>query len=94
MKNSELCHRGRDPISDISLNATNIHDQRQRTGEPTSDTLRPERTGIGTISALLNHDNHHPTATFATTQDSLQGAEDGCTEPVSGVAGTENFLFQ
>jgi hypothetical protein len=89
-------NRGRDPLSDISLNTTNIHnaDQQQRTGESISDTLRLDRTDFGTISALLNHDNNNPTTTFATTQDSLQGAEDGCTEPVSGVAGIENFRFQ
>jgi hypothetical protein len=70
--------RKRDPLSDISLNATNTHDadQQQRTGESNSDTLRPERIGISTISALLNHDNNTLAAAPATTQDSLQGSED------------------
>jgi hypothetical protein len=51
--------RARDPLSDISLNATNIRDvdQLQRTGESISDTSRPERTGFGRISALLNDSN-------------------------------------
>jgi hypothetical protein len=66
----------------------------QRTGESISDTLRLERTGISTINALLNHDNNASATTFASTQDSLQDAEDGCTEPVFSVAGTENFRFQ
>ena len=88
--------RARDPLSDISLNATNIHDadQQQKTGESISNTLRPERTGISTISALLNHDNNTPATAFAITQGSIQDSEDGCTEPVSSVAGTENFRFQ
>lgn len=125
--------QARDPLSNISSNATNIHptgtdssaqhmqhldrnstsahppfvspdsqvhghchdvDQEQRTGESISDTLRPERTGIGSISALLNHDNNIPESAFAITQDSIQDSEDGCTAPVSSVAGTENFRFQ
>jgi hypothetical protein len=76
--------RARDPLSDISLNATN--------------TSRPGRTGISNISALLNHDNNTSAtasaATFATTQDSHQGSKNGCAEPVSDVAGTESFRFQ
>jgi hypothetical protein len=70
--------RGRDPLTDISLNATNTHnaDQQQRTGELISDTLRLERTNFGTISALLNHDNNTPETTPATTEDSRQGSED------------------
>jgi len=118
--------RGRDPLSDISLNAPNIYpsgtdsvqymqdvapgshqpfvsppgsqvhghchvDQGQRTRESISDTLRLERTGISTISALLNYDN---TPAPATTQDSLQGSANSLIEPVSDVAGTENFRFQ
>jgi hypothetical protein len=80
--------RGRGPLSDISLNATNIHDVDQhRTGESISDTLRLERTGIGTISAVLNHDNNASTTAPTTAQDSLQGSEDGRT-------GTENSRFQ
>jgi hypothetical protein len=88
--------RARDPLSDISLNATNIHDvdQQQRTGESISDTLRPERTGVSMISTLLNHDNNTPATAFAITQDSIQDSEDGCTEPVSVVAGIEHFRFQ
>jgi hypothetical protein len=123
--------RGRDPLSDISLNATNVYssgtdsaqcmqdvdsspssqprfvsppgsqvyeychvDQRQRTGESISDTLRLERTGISTISALLNHDNNTPATAFAITQDPIQDSEDGCPEPVSGVAGTDSFRSQ
>jgi hypothetical protein len=72
------------------LNATNIHDvdQQQRTAESISDTLRLERIGIGTISALLNHDNNTSTTALAIAEDSLQGSEDGRTETVSGVAGT------
>jgi hypothetical protein len=114
--------RARDPLTDISLNATNVHsrgtdsspsshprfvsppssqvhehchdvDQRQRTGESISDTLRLERTGISTISALLNHDNNTPATAFAITQDSIQDSEDGCPESVSSVAGTENSRF-
>jgi hypothetical protein len=55
-------NRGRDPLSDISLNATNIHDanQQHRTGGSISDTLRPERTGFGRISAILNYDSNTP----------------------------------
>ncbi|KAF8862764.1 hypothetical protein BDZ45DRAFT_182906 [Acephala macrosclerotiorum] len=64
----------------------------QRTGESISDTLRLERIGISTISAVLN--NNTSTTALATAQDSLQGSEDGCTETVSGVAGTENSRFQ
>jgi hypothetical protein len=65
-------------------------DQRQRTGETISDTSRLERTGISTISALLNHDNNTPGTAFAIMQDSIQDSEDRCPEPVSRVAGTEN----
>jgi hypothetical protein len=121
--------RGRDPLSEISLNAPNVYpsgtdstqymqdvapgshqpfvsppgsqihghcpvDQGQRTGELISDTLRLERTGISTISALLNYDNNTPATAPATTQDALQGPEDGRTELVSAVAGTDNFRFQ
>jgi hypothetical protein len=68
-------------------------DQRQRTGASISNTLRLERTGVGTISAFLNIDKNTPTTAFVTTQVSLQGLEDSCIEPVSGVAGTENFRF-
>jgi hypothetical protein len=46
----------------------------QRTGESISDTLSLERIGIGTISAVLNHDSNTPATGFA-TQDSLQGSE-------------------
>jgi hypothetical protein len=85
----------REPLSDISLNATNIHDvDQQRTGESISDILRLGRIGINTISAVLNHDSITSTTAVATAQDSLQGSEDGRTETVSGVAGTENFRFQ
>jgi hypothetical protein len=54
--------QAREPLGDISLNATNVHDvdQQQRTGESISDTLKPERTGFGRISALLNHDSNTP----------------------------------
>jgi hypothetical protein len=54
--------RVRDPLSDISLNATYINDanQQQRTGESISDTSKPERTGFGRISTLLNHDTNIP----------------------------------
>jgi hypothetical protein len=69
-------------------------DQPQRTRESISDTLRLERTGIRTISALLNHDNNTPATAFAITQDSIQDSEDGCPEPVSSVAGIENSRFQ
>jgi hypothetical protein len=69
-------------------------DQGQRTRESISDTLRLERTGISTISTLLNYDNNTSTTALATTQDSLQGSEDSRTEPVSAVAGTDNFRFQ
>jgi hypothetical protein len=88
--------RGRGPLSDISLNATNIHnvDQQQRTAESISDTLRLKQIGIGTISALLNHDNNTSTTALAIAEDSLQGSEDGRTETVSGVVGTENSRFQ
>ena len=102
--------RGRDPLSDISLNAPNVYpslsppgsqvhghchaDQGQRTRESISDTLRPERTGISTISALLNHDNNTPATAFAITQDSIQDSANNRIEPVSDVAGTENFRLQ
>jgi hypothetical protein len=69
-------------------------DQGQRIGESISDTLRLERTGISTINALLNYDNNTPATAPATTQDPLEGPEDGRTKPVSDVAGTENFRFQ
>jgi hypothetical protein len=54
--------QGRDPLSDISLNATNIHnaDPQQKTGGLISDTLRPKRTSFGRISALLNHNSNTP----------------------------------
>jgi hypothetical protein len=83
------------PLSDISLNGTNIHDvdQQQRTGESISGILMPESTGVNTISALLNHDDNAPAAAFATTHVSLQGSRVSRTEPVSGVAGTESFRF-
>ena len=118
--------RGRDPLSDISLNAMNVYyssidsaldnspsshprfvsppggqvhghcpvDQRQSTRKSISDTLRLERTGISSIGALLNHDNNNPATAPSTTQDSLQGLEDRCTEPISSVASIENFRFQ
>jgi hypothetical protein len=120
--------QGRDPLSDITLNAPNVYpsstdsaqyiqvapgshqpfvsppgsqvhghcyvNQRQRTGESISDTLRLEQTSITTISALLNHDNNTPATAFEITQDSIQDSEDGCLEPVSRVAGTENSQFQ
>lgn len=83
--------RRRDPLSDISLNATNIYpggtdsaqymqDVPKRTGEPISDTLRLERTGISTISALLNYDNNTPATAPATTQDTLQGSANSLIE--------------
>jgi hypothetical protein len=83
----------------VSLPGSQVHghyhvDQGQRTGELISDTLRLERIGISTISALLNHDNNTLATIFATAQDLLQGPEGGRTEPVSGVVGTENFQFQ
>jgi hypothetical protein len=124
--------RGRDLLSDISLNAPKVYpsgtdsaqymqdvspsshqrfvspesppgsqarghchvDQRQRTGESISDTLRLERTGISTISALLNYDNNTPATAPATTQDSLQGSANSLIEPVSDITGTENSHFQ
>ena len=55
--------------SNISFNATNHNvDQQQRIGESISDTLMPERTGISSISALLNHDNNTPATALPTTQ--------------------------
>jgi hypothetical protein len=87
--------RLREPLSDISLNATNIHDvNQQRTGESIAEALRLERIGISTISAVLNHDNNTSTTALATAQDSLQGLEEGRIETVSGIAGTENFRIQ
>jgi len=104
--------QGRHPLSDVSLNATNVYpsgtdsaqcmqdvnnypsshprfvsppssqvyghchvEQGQRTGESISDSLRLERTGISTISALLNHDNNTPATAPATTQNPLQRSE-------------------
>jgi hypothetical protein len=107
-------NRGQDPLSDISLNTTNVYPsstdstqyiqdgdsspsshprivfppgsqvhrhchmyQPQRTGASISNTLRLERTGISTISALLNHDNNNTPATApATTRNTVQGSED------------------
>jgi hypothetical protein len=69
-------------------------DQQERTRELISDTLRLERTGISTISALLNYDNNTSAIAFATTQYSLPSSENCRTEPVSAVAGTDNFRFQ
>jgi hypothetical protein len=88
--------RVREPLSDISLNATNIHDmdQQQRTGASISDISRPQSTDVNTISALLNYDNNTSAIAFATTQYSLPGSENCRTEPVSAVAGTDNFRFQ
>jgi hypothetical protein len=83
-------HVDRDSISTYPRLPSNLV-----TGESISDTLRLERTGISTISALLNHDNNTPATALATTQDSLQGSEEGPEEgPVSIGTGTENFRFQ
>jgi hypothetical protein len=57
-------------------------------------TIRSHRVPVKHTSALLNHDNNTPATALATTQDSLWGSEHSCTEPVPGVAGTENFRFQ
>jgi hypothetical protein len=47
------------------------------TRESISNTLRLKRTGISTISALLNYNNNTPATALTTTQDSLQGLEEG-----------------
>jgi hypothetical protein len=64
------------------------------TKESISDTLRLKRTGISTISALLNHNNNTLVTVFITTQDSLQGLKKGLKDgPVSIGISTENFRF-
>jgi hypothetical protein len=79
----------------VSPPSSQVHvDQRQWTGESISDTLRLERTGISTISALLNHDNNTPATAPTTTQDSLQGSANSLIEPVSDITGKENSHFQ
>ncbi len=42
-----------------------------------------QRTGISTISTILNHDNNTPATATAITQDSLQGLEDGSAQSLS-----------
>jgi hypothetical protein len=63
-------------------------DQQQRIEESISNVLRFEQTAIYTP---LNHDSNTPTTGLATTQDLPHSSEVGLTEPVSSIAGTENF---
>ncbi|KAH7308333.1 hypothetical protein BKA65DRAFT_485677 [Rhexocercosporidium sp. MPI-PUGE-AT-0058] len=57
-----------------------------RARESISDTLRLERTGFSTISALLNHDNNTPSTARPITLDLVQGSKD---DPVAGVIGQQ-----
>lgn len=53
----------RESPSSASLNTTNTHDadEQRRVGEIVSNHSRLERTGVSTISAVLNHDSLQPT---------------------------------
>lgn len=68
----------RESLSNTSLNTTNTRgvDEQPRTEEIISDTSRLERTRVGAISALLNHDSNIPAAVPATMQGSLAGSDD------------------
>jgi len=62
-------------------------DQQPRVSTLTSDTWS-QRSGIGTISAVLNYDNDTSIAASAPAQDSLQTSGDDHTKIISSVAGT------
>jgi hypothetical protein len=66
--------------TELEKSQSNSVDQQQWTEERIPHVLRPERTGIGTISTLLNDDS---STTATNTQKSLRGSEDDLIEPLS-----------
>ena len=85
-----IVNHARESLSSTSLNPTNTHgvDEQRRTGEIVSDTARLERTGISTISGLLNHDSDIAAFAPAAMQGPLAGSDDQQSDTTRAGVGT------